>query len=198
MQKKRVNRDPRTKTASISIHTLKPNYIRPKNRNKINFDAHHTETKLISIQILNQVIFDSTQRQINSDPYTWIKSVPIPHTEIKFISTTHTTTKSVSMSILKPCHFSARVIFVLYIRVHVPVIQQRCVSHKYDYQLVLLFLTCRYRSKPPKILRKYRKDAGLCTLCGRLLKCFFFRFLSHRGAETPTRAETADTVRYSN
>ena len=44
----------------------------------------------------------------------------------------------------------------------------------------------------------YRKDAGLRTLCGRLLKCFFLRFLSHRGAETPTRAETADTVRYSN
>ena len=42
------------------------------------------------------------------------------------------------------------------------------------------------------------KDAGLRTLCRRLLKRFFLRLLSHRGAETPTRAETADTVRYSN
>ena len=44
----------------------------------------------------------------------------------------------------------------------------------------------------------YRKDAGVRTLCGRLLKCLFLTFLSHRGAETPTRAETADTVRYSS
>ena len=45
---------------------------------------------------------------------------------------------------------------------------------------------------------KYRKDAGLRTLCERLSKCFFLGFSSHWGAETLTRAETADTVRYSN
>ena len=57
------------------------------------------------------------------------------------------------------------------------------------------------RPKPCRVRRaysRYRKDAGLRTLCGRLFKCFFLRFLSHRGAGTPTRAGTADTVRYSN
>ena len=59
----------------------------------------------------------------------------------------------------------------------------------------------RFRSdkgKKKTITDEYRKDAGLRTLCGRLFKCFFLSFLSHMGGETPTRAETADTVRYSN
>ena len=54
------------------------------------------------------------------------------------------------------------------------------------------------KRKMKKKILVYVLDAGLRTLCGRLFKCFFLRFLSHRGAETPTRAETADTVRYSN
>ena len=58
------------------------------------------------------------------------------------------------MSTLKPCEFRPVLFCVLYIRVHVPVIQQQYVSHKYEYQLVL-FLTCPYYSKTPKILRKY-------------------------------------------
>ena len=103
----------------------------------------NTKTKSILIQTLNQVIFDPTQNQVNSDPYTEIKSFP----------TTHTTTKSFSMSTLKSCHFRPMLLCVLYILVHVPVIQQQYVSHECQYRLVLFF-TCPCCSKTPKTLRK--------------------------------------------
>ena len=66
-----------------------------------------TKTKLISIQTLNLVISIPAQKQVNSDPYTEIKSTPIPHTKFKSVSTTHTTTKLISMPALEPCHFRA-------------------------------------------------------------------------------------------
>ena len=50
-----------------------------------------TRTKLISIQTLNQVIFNPDTRPSQYDPFTEIKSNPTPHTEITSISTTHTT-----------------------------------------------------------------------------------------------------------
>ena len=58
------------------------------------------------------------------------------------------------MSTQKPCHFRSVSFWVLYIRVHVPVIQQQYVSNKYEHQLVLFF-TCPYCRKTPKILGKY-------------------------------------------
>ena len=39
----------------------------------------------------------TTQNEVNSGPYTEIKSLPILHIEINSTSTTHTTTKSISM-----------------------------------------------------------------------------------------------------
>ena len=96
-----------------------------------------TKTKLISIQTLNEVIFDPHTKP---SQFHWIKLNPIPHTKIKSTSTTHTIVKSISMSTLTPCHFRAALFCVLRTRVHVHVIQQQYVSHKYEYQL-LLFLT---------------------------------------------------------
>ena len=58
------------------------------------------------------------------------------------------------MSTLKPCHFRLVLFCLLYIRVHVIVVQQQHVSHKYEHQLVL-FLTCPYYSKTTKILREH-------------------------------------------
>ena len=104
-----------TKTKSISISTLKTSqFCMPLD----------TKIKLISTQTLNQVVFDPQTKpsqfwslhwnQVNSDP---------PH-KITSISTTHTTTNSISMPTLKPCHFRAVLLCVLYIPVHVLVIQQ--------------------------------------------------------------------------
>ena len=83
-----------------------------------------------------------------------IKSTPIPHTELTSISTTHTTNESISMPTLKPCHFRAVLLCVLFIPVQVLVIQQQYVSCSYEHQLVF-FLTFLYYSKTPKILRKH-------------------------------------------
>ena len=78
-------------------------------------------------------------------------SILIPYTKIKPISTTHTTTKSISTPRRKPSHFRPVLFFVLYIWVHVHVIQKQYVPHKYEYQLVL---TCPCYSKNPNVLRK--------------------------------------------
>ena len=137
--------DPYTEIKSISISTL----------NLIQFCCLDTKNKFISIQRLKPCYFRPPHKnQVNSDPYTEIKSISIPHTEIKSISTTHATTKSISMSTLNSCHFRPVLFCVLYIRAHVPAIQQQYVSNKYEYQLVL-FLTCPYYSKTLKIFRKY-------------------------------------------
>ena len=58
------------------------------------------------------------------------------------------------MLTLKPCHFWPLLFCVLNIQVHVPVIQQKYASHKYEYQLVLLLTCPYYGSETPKILRK--------------------------------------------
>ena len=115
----------------------------------------YTKTKLISIQTLNQVIFDLHTKPSQYDAYTEIKSTPIPRTEITSIST-HTT-KSTSMPTLKPWHFRAVLLCVLYIPLHVLVIQPRqYVWYNYQYQLVF-FLTFPYYkySTTPKILCTY-------------------------------------------
>ena len=129
--KNKVDFDSPTKNTSISVLTLKPSKSISPTQHQVNFDPN-TEVKLISIPILrtrqfgmpprheNEVNSDPDSKpsrfrppqknKVNSDPYTEIKSIPIPHTEIKSISTTHTT-KSISMPMLKPCHFCGRVTF---------------------------------------------------------------------------------------
>ena len=130
-----VNFDPRTENKSMSVLTPKPSQSLPHHKNKsISIPTlktsqscmpPDTKTKLISIQSLTKSFSTLTQNQANYDPYTEIKSTPIPHTEITSISTIHTTNKSISMPILKPCHFRAVLLCVLYIPVHVLVIQQQ-------------------------------------------------------------------------
>ena len=84
-----VKFDPNTDVKSISIPTLKTNPIpiRP-----------HRKTKLVSIQTLNQVIFDPDT--INSVPYTEIMSFPILYTDTTSVSTAHTS-KPISKSTLE-------------------------------------------------------------------------------------------------
>ena len=93
--------------------TLKPSQFRPPTQKQVNFDAH-SNTKRFAARIQNHVNFDHLHKiksidhhpknnsisahtqsisphnnQVNSDPYT----------EIKSISTTHTTTKSMSSTL---------------------------------------------------------------------------------------------------
>ena len=161
--KNKVNFDPRTKNKLISVLTLKPSQLLSPTQNKFKTDPHtevmsisiptlktsqfgvppNTKIKIFLIQTL-QVIFGSHTKpsqfwslhcnQVNSDP----------HADITSISTTHTT-KSISMPTLKPCHFRAVLLCVLYIPVHVLVKQQQFVQYNYGYQLVL-FLTFPYYS----------------------------------------------------
>ena len=94
---------------------LKPSHYRPRHKNQVN-SYSRTRNKSIPIPILkptsfrpkdkNKVIVE--QNQVNSDPYTEMKSSSSPHNEIKSISTTHTKTKSSSMLTLpsdfRPAH----------------------------------------------------------------------------------------------
>ena len=132
------------KNKSISVFTRKPSqFLPPQNQVKFDPDAEvesisiptlkisqfcmppDTNTKLISIQTLNRVISDPCTKQVNSDPYTEIKSTSTPNTEITSSSTTHITTKSSPMPTLKPCHFRAVLHCVLSLPVHVLTIQQQ-------------------------------------------------------------------------
>ena len=54
----------------------------------------------------------------------------------------------------KTCHFRAVLLCVLYISVHVLVMQQQCVEYNFEYQVVL-FLTFPYWSTTRKIFRTY-------------------------------------------
>ena len=99
--KNKVNFDPRKKNKSISVLTLKPSQFLPPPQKEANFDPNtevesisiftlktsqfcmppDTKTKLISIQTLNQIIFDPHTKpsqlwsqhwnQVNSDPPHW-------------------------------------------------------------------------------------------------------------------------------
>ena len=94
-------------TKSTSIHTLKPsNFVAQKHVNSRTHTKNkpistpRTKAKLISTPTLTLSQFRSllwiksfstpTQNQVNHDPYTEIKSIPILHIEIKSISTTRT------------------------------------------------------------------------------------------------------------
>ena len=165
--KNKAKVEPHTKNVSISVLTLKPSQFMSPTQNQVNFDPK-TEVKSVSIPTLrtkilqapwhekhfnfdpDYVLFDPPTKpsqlwsvhwnQVNSDPQYWITS----------ISTTHTTTKSISMPTPKPCHFRAVLLFVLYIRVHVLVIQQHYVYYNYEYQLVLFLTLPYYIVKPRK------------------------------------------------
>ena len=130
----KVNFDPRTKHMSISVLTLKPSQLLSLTQSQVNFDpntevkiilipslktsqfgmAPDTKTKLISSQNLEHVCFDPHTNQVKYDPYTEIRSTPIPTTEIMSILTTHTT-ESISMPTIKPYHFRALLLCVLYV-----------------------------------------------------------------------------------
>ena len=164
VHKNKVNFDPRTKNMSIWVLTLKQSQFLSPTQNEFSFDpntevvsfsiltlktsqsavAPNTKIKIISIQTLNHVIFDSHTKPSQFWSLHWDQVNSDPHTEITSISTTHTT-KSISMPTLKPCHFRAVLLCVLYVPVHVLVIQQQYVQYSYGYQLVLLltFPYCR-------------------------------------------------------
>ena len=143
-QHKTESIDPHKKSKSFSARTQKPTPFWPPHKKQVNFDQNKNEVSSDAPRHKSQVNFDPDckpyhfqpphRNQVNSDPYTEIKSIPILRTKIKTISTTHTTIKSNSMSKLKPCmSLSARVILrVIHTDTHVPVIQQQCVSHKYQ------------------------------------------------------------------
>ena len=119
-----VNFDPRTENKSMSVLTPKPSQFLPYHKNKsISIPTlktsqscmpPDTKTKLISIQTLNQVIFDPHTKpsqfwsllwnQVNSDTPRW-----------NHVYFDHPHTKSISMSLLKPCLFRAVLLCVLYI-----------------------------------------------------------------------------------
>ena len=83
---------PRHKTELISIHTLKTSHFRPPRKNQVNSDPY-TEIKSISTT-------HTTTKSISSLHWNQVKF--IPHNEIKSISTIHIKTKSISMLIIKP------------------------------------------------------------------------------------------------
>ena len=68
------------------MYTLQSGHFRPVHKNQVKLNRPYNN-------------------QVNSDPYTEIKSNSISRTEIKWISTTHRTTKLSSMPPLKPSHF---------------------------------------------------------------------------------------------
>ena len=113
-----VNFDPNSEVKSISIPTLKQvNFACPRHENQVSFDP---DSKPCNFR-------PPHKNQVNYNPYTEIESTPILRTEITSTSTTHTTTKSISMPTLKPCYFQAVLLYVLYVPVHVLVIQQQYV-----------------------------------------------------------------------
>ena len=132
--KTKVKFDPRTKNMSVSVLTLKPSQLLSPTQIQVNFDPNtevksilipslkttqfgmppDTKNELISIQTLKQVSFDPHTNQVKYDPYTEIRSTPIPTTEIMSIWTTHTT-ESISMPTIKPYHFRALLLCVLYV-----------------------------------------------------------------------------------
>ena len=114
LHKNQVNRSPHQKRFILGPHA-KPSRFWPPHKNKsISIPSPKTcqirsqpdtKTKLISIQTLNQVLFDPHTNQTSFDPYTEIKSI--------------------SISKLKPCHFRPVLLCVLFIRIHVAEIQQQ-------------------------------------------------------------------------
>ena len=99
---------PPTQKSSQSILTLRTRNFRPANKKQINFDPFlktkqfsadtfsippDTKTKLISIQILNKVIFNPPTKPSQFWSLRWNLVNSDPHTEIKSVSTTHTTMK---------------------------------------------------------------------------------------------------------
>ena len=131
--KNEVNFDPRTKTMSISTPTLKPCPFYPPHWNQVNFNPNtevksistltldksflmpsDTKTKLISIQILNQVIFDphtdplTKPSQVRSLHWNQVNSDPPRQNQGYF---DHPCSNQVSFDTnTKPMSFSSRVI----------------------------------------------------------------------------------------
>ena len=105
---------------------------------------------LISIQSLNQVIFEPRTKPSQFRSLHEIVSIPIPHAEIKSISTIDTTTKLIAMSTLKPCHFRPVLVCVGYIFADtcVPVKKHQCVSYNTSKYYVgiyhVLYITTLY------------------------------------------------------
>ena len=169
---KQVIFGPHTKTKSILTsaqtkvnfgpHTLKTQVnFDPPHKLQVTFDPKtdirsfadlHSKIKSFSIPIdtLNQVTFDPHTRpshirslhwnQVNSYTPHWNQVYfGHPHgNQVNFEVNTETMT-------FRPVLFC-----VLHVRVHVPVIPQHDVSHKDEYQLVLI-VTCLYHNKTPKI-----------------------------------------------
>ena len=161
---KTVSFDMHTKTRPIltagqkTVLTLKSSQFKIPTLNNVKFDPNagvksisipalktcqlcmppDTKTKLTSIKVLNQVIFDPHTNQVNDDPCTEMRSTPIPHYEITSMSTTRTTTP-ISMPTLKPWYFRAVLLCGVFTPAHVFVIQQQYVHCYYGYQLVLFF-----------------------------------------------------------
>ena len=89
--RKQVNRDPRSKPKSFSIHTWKLNDYRSEH-NTINFGPPHKNVTF-DAQTKNKPFSTATQKTSQFKP---LKSIPIPHTEVMSIWTTHNTPKSTS------------------------------------------------------------------------------------------------------
>ena len=88
-QKKQVNRDPRAKTKSISIHNWKPNDYRPEH-NKINFNPAHKKVNFDTYTKTTSISIPPHKNQVNFDPITEIRSISIPTlTSSRFDTPTH-------------------------------------------------------------------------------------------------------------
>ena len=90
--------DPETKNNSFSARTQKPSQFWVSPEKQVNFDLHSRSKSIMIPPTQKPRYFDPdlksksfstpTHNQVSFDPYTDIKSKPMPHTEIKFISTT--------------------------------------------------------------------------------------------------------------
>ena len=110
-------------------------------KKQVNFDPHTKKISNLTPHTKSSQFQCLQRNQVHSDPHAEITSIstkPQHNNEIIF----HLNTKTMQ--------FSARVVFVLVIRVHVPVIQQQYLPRKYQYDQFVLVLTCRYCRKPRK------------------------------------------------
>ena len=142
-QHKTESIDPHKKSKSFSARTQKPTpfwpphknmKFRPKQKRSQVRCPRTQQARLISIQTLHHVIFN---------PHTETKWIPIPT-----LKSSQFRSSAQKSSLFRPptqqssqircqnwnhvCHFRPVLFCVLYIWIHVPVIQQHCVSRKYQ------------------------------------------------------------------
>ena len=103
-QKKKVNRESRSKTNSISTNTWKPNDYRPEH-NKINFDSLHKKVNVDTHTKSCQFRSPPHQKSSQFRPYHWNQVNFDPYSISSRFRYRDNTTMLISIHTLKTSHF---------------------------------------------------------------------------------------------